>query len=161
MDVAIARLFCFRTSYTILVTRAFSSWPLYGYFLVPWNRKQPFPTPQAVVQVNFLYLDCACITLHEFMPYPDTYWGHTGRVLYLSLNLLFLLASYYKVFAAWYDPFLFVDLTDWWHSLYCLFFVLVWYFTLRTEYFLSSLEALAELYEFSETLCRGMKPLGL
>ena len=39
------------------------------------------------------------------------------------------------------------------------FFVLVISFTLRLEYFLSSLEALSELNELREDLCGRLEPL--
>ena len=74
--------------------------------------------------------------------------------------VLLLLASSSEGFTAWFDSLLCSDLVDWWRSVDCLvLFVLVISFTLCLEYFLSSLEALAELNKLREDLGGRVKPL--
>ena len=63
-------------------------------------------------------------------------------------------------FVACFGPLLCADLAGWWRSLDCLFFfVMVIYFTMRLEYFLSSFEALTELDELRKALGYGVEPL--
>ena len=94
---------------------------------------RPAPMPQAVDQVDFMALACASMTLYEFMLFPGTYRGHTGKFFFY---LLFLLASSSKGFVDWCDPLLCTNLADWWHSpdFVLLCFVLVIYFTLRLKF---------------------------
>ena len=68
-------------------------------------------------------------------------------------------ASSSEGFADSFDPLLYADLSNWWHSPDCLAFFLVIFFTLRLEYFLRSLEATAELNELRKDLCGGVEPL--
>ena len=83
------RLFDFIISFNALVTRAFSSSPLAGRFMVPWNLTQPAPLPRAVDQVNLIALFCAYITLHELISCPGPCRGHTGWFFFY----VFLFAS--------------------------------------------------------------------
>ena len=65
--LALFRLFGFRTAFTALATRAFSVSPSDGPFLAPWNLTRTAPPPRAVDQVDFMALDCASMTLQEFI----------------------------------------------------------------------------------------------
>ena len=101
----------FKTSFTALTTRVFGSWPLCGRFLAPWNRTRPAPQPHTVNQVDFMPLDCACISLQKIISFPVSCRGHTAR--FLILVLVFLLASSSESFAAWCGPLLCTYLADW------------------------------------------------
>ena len=91
---------------------------------MPWNHTRPDMQPQVVDWFKFMDLDCNWITLHEFISCPSTWWDHTGRFLFFGL----LFAYSYQGFAAWFDPLLCADLTDWLCSPDCLVF-LFWPFT--------------------------------
>ena len=118
------RLFYFRMSFTALFTRAFGSLPSVGHFLVPWNLTQPALPPWAAEQVDLMYLSCTCMNLHEFISCPGPCRGHTG--LFFLFVILFESSS--DGFAAWFYPFLCIDLAGWWRSLGCLVY-LFWWFT--------------------------------
>ena len=82
-------LFGFRISFTDLVTRSFSSSSLAGRLLVPWDFTRPALPPWAANQDDFMALDYACISLHEFIScsYPSR--GHTGWVFPILFCILF------------------------------------------------------------------------
>ena len=116
-----------RTDSTPLATREFSSSPLAWRFLAPWNLTRPLPQSQVVNQVKFLDLACTSMTLHDFMSWPGPCREHTGDFFFL---VFFLSASSSEGFEEWFDPFLYVNLADWWFSPDCLIF-LFWIFPLH------------------------------
>ena len=120
----LTRLFCFRISFTALVTRAFRSLPLIGRFLAPWNFMRPSPPQRAVYQVNFMALACSRMTFHYFILWPDPCRGRTGEFSFL---VFFLLVSSSDRFAAWYDPLICAYLAYWWRSPDCLVFLFWWF----------------------------------
>ena len=136
--------------------RAFSSSPLAGRFLAPWNLTRPLLPPRVLNQVKFMALDCDSMTLHKFMSYPGPCRGHTIKFFFF----LFFFVSSSEGFAAWYEPLLRANLADWWRSPdYLVFLVLVISLTLILENFLSSFEVLTKLYKLRESLGCGFKPL--
>ena len=70
----------------MLATRKFISWTQSGHFWAPCNCMRTFLPSQAVDKVNFMDLDCACITLHEFISCQGPCRGHTGRFLSLVFS---------------------------------------------------------------------------
>ena len=128
------RLFYFKFSFTALVTKAFSSSPLDGCFLVTWNLVQPAPLPQSVAQFDVVPLNCACMTLHKFILCPDQckwhkdwffFWFFVYILFWVFCGLVWLFAL------IWLDDL--VAFTGLFR-----FFVLVISFTLRVEMFLYS-----------------------
>ena len=105
LALVFTRLFYFGISFTVLVIRAFRYLPSGGYFLVPWNLTWPAPPPRAVDRVDFVDLDCAYITLHEFILCPVPCRGYTGLVFFVTSS---------EGFAAGFDPLICSDLGDWW-----------------------------------------------
>ena len=118
LALVFTRLFYFGISFTVSVIRAFRYLPSGGYFLVPWNLTRPAPPPRAVDRVDFVDLDCAYITLHEFILCPGPCRGYTGLVFFVTS---------YEGFAAWFTPVL-SNLSYWCLTLYCLVFCYGLYF---------------------------------
>ena len=98
--VSFTLLFYFRTSFTSLTTRSSIAWPSDGRFLAPLNWTRPAPPLWTVNQVDFIALDCACITFQKFILWLVPYRGYTGRFLFLVLVFDSFFGSSSKVFTA-------------------------------------------------------------